>query len=433
MNFFEHFFNGNMNNMNIPEDDGPVNNTKFYDLLGVSKDATDKEIRKAYLKRSLKDHPDKGGDPEKFKELSMAYDVLKDKKQREMYDKYGEKILNQQFRQMNEARQSGMPPGFGNMFGFRRNSNNPSTGKSTVFKINVSLEELCRNTTKKLKITRKVIYNTKNNHILEDSELENSWEKCNNCGGSGKVKKIIQMGPNMIQQMLTNCTSCTDGFILKPDYDIKNNKEIITLFIEKGSKHGDKIKFHNKANVNPGKKPGDLIIELVQNSHHLFERKENDLLFKKNITIDQAICGFHYYLEHPDGRVIKITNPVDIQLSPLRNVTKVKNGGMPVKNDIYTYGDLYIIYTIRFPKKTELSSSDYMMITKLFSSIKNYKNRINSSNFIPDNEEDIDELTSEFVNLSNFGKKTTKQTKDAHDSDSEEEYHQRQPTQCKQM
>lgn len=71
-----------------------VDNQKFYDLLGVPKTASQDEIKKAFRKKALKEHPDKGGDPEKFKELSTAYEVLSDPEKRELYDRYGEEGVN---------------------------------------------------------------------------------------------------------------------------------------------------------------------------------------------------------------------------------------------------------------------------------------------------------------------------------------------------
>ena len=72
-----------------------VDNSKFYEVLGVSKNATSDEIKKAYRKKALKEHPDKGGDPEKFKEISLAYEVLSDQEKRDIYDKYGEEGLRE--------------------------------------------------------------------------------------------------------------------------------------------------------------------------------------------------------------------------------------------------------------------------------------------------------------------------------------------------
>ena len=72
-----------------------VDNSKYYDLLGVDKKATDAEIKKAYRKKALKEHPDKGGDPDKFKEVTAAYEVLADREKRDLYDKYGEEAAKQ--------------------------------------------------------------------------------------------------------------------------------------------------------------------------------------------------------------------------------------------------------------------------------------------------------------------------------------------------
>jgi DnaJ family protein A protein 2 len=84
-----------------------VDNSKFYDILGVAKNATADEIKKAFRRKALKEHPDKGGDPEKFKELAMAHEVLSNPEKRELYDRYGEDGIKDG---------GAMPSGFGDIF-----------------------------------------------------------------------------------------------------------------------------------------------------------------------------------------------------------------------------------------------------------------------------------------------------------------------------
>ena len=101
-----------------------VDNKKYYDLLGVDKDASFDQIKKAYRKKALKEHPDKGGDPDKFKEITNAYETLSDKDKRELYDQYGEEGVKQG---------GGMGGGgdiFSQMFGGGRREQGPQKGKS---------------------------------------------------------------------------------------------------------------------------------------------------------------------------------------------------------------------------------------------------------------------------------------------------------------
>lgn len=84
---------GGMGGQGRGQEKKEIDNTKFYTILGVEKNASTDEIKKAFRKKALKEHPDKGGDPEKFKELSQAYEVLSDAEKRKTYDKYGEEGL----------------------------------------------------------------------------------------------------------------------------------------------------------------------------------------------------------------------------------------------------------------------------------------------------------------------------------------------------
>ncbi|KAG8065613.1 hypothetical protein GUJ93_ZPchr0004g39675 [Zizania palustris] len=137
------------------------NNSKYYEVLGVSKTVSQDELKKAYRKSAIKNHPDKGGDPEKFKELSQAYEVLSDPEKRDIYDQYGEYALKE-----------GMGGGsdFHNPFDYLSNFSEvvplggsssrvrrQKRGEDVVHTLKVSLEDAYSGSTKKLSLSRNIL------------------------------------------------------------------------------------------------------------------------------------------------------------------------------------------------------------------------------------------------------------------------------------
>ena len=124
-----------------------IDNKRYYELLGVKQSATDAEIKKAFRKKSLKEHPDKGGDPERFKDLSLAYKTLMDPQKRAAYDKYGE-----------EGLKKGAAPNpqdfFGSMFGGAGGPNLVKKTKSVIHPIKCTLEDLYLGKKVRVKVTR---------------------------------------------------------------------------------------------------------------------------------------------------------------------------------------------------------------------------------------------------------------------------------------
>ncbi|GAY59163.1 hypothetical protein CUMW_192470 [Citrus unshiu] len=134
------------------------NNTRYYEILGVSKNASAEDLKKAYKKAAIKNHPDKGGDPEKFKELAQAYEVLSDPEKREIYDQYGEDALKEGMGGGAGAHDpfdifssffGGSPFGGGSSRGRRQRR-----GEDVVHPLKVSLEDLYLGTSKKLSLSR---------------------------------------------------------------------------------------------------------------------------------------------------------------------------------------------------------------------------------------------------------------------------------------
>eukprot|EP00930_Biecheleria_cincta_P003544 TRINITY_DN104483_c0_g1_i1.p1 TRINITY_DN104483_c0_g1~~TRINITY_DN104483_c0_g1_i1.p1 ORF type:complete len:549 (+),score=143.70 TRINITY_DN104483_c0_g1_i1:126-1649(+) len=269
--------------------------TKFYKLLEVDKGAGDNEIKKAYRKLAVKHHPDKGGDPEKFKEITRAYEVLSDSDKRAKYDKYGEEGLD------NDG-----PGDAGDIFeaffggGGRRaggGQRRRQKTKDVVQNLKVTLEQMYAGATKKMAITRQVI------------DKKKGVQECRDCDGRGVKVEVIRMGP-MIQQMQSQCHACGGQ---GKSFQQKQDREVLEVHIQKGSPDNHKVQFRGMADEHPDADAGDVIFVLKQQEHAVFKRKGADLFVERKISLVEALCGFEMELTHLDGRKLLIkTAPGDI-------------------------------------------------------------------------------------------------------------------------
>merc|ERR1711939_986873 len=178
--------------------------------------------------------------------------------------------------------------------GGRRGGNRgPKKGQDVVRPLPVSLEDIYMGVTKKLRITRQTI------------DKEAGVKKCQTCGGQGVVVRTIRMGP-MIQQMQQPCSACQgQGF----SYTLKRTSEILEVNVQKGSKDGQKITFHNKADEIPDGEAGDVVFVLKEKEHDVFKRHGADLYVQKKISLVEALCGFTMELTKLDGRTLVIKTP----------------------------------------------------------------------------------------------------------------------------
>jgi DnaJ family protein A protein 2 len=252
--------------------DEPVDTTKLYETLEVDKNATDKEIKKAFRRLSRQHHPDKGGDEHQFKEINAAYEILSDPEKRELYDKYGLEGVNEDGH--------GGPGGedlFSMFFGGGRRSgrSGPRKGPSVNHPLKVSLEDLYNGKTVKLAVNRKVIVG--------------DVTECKDCRGQGMVMEVRQIGPGMITQVQRSCGTCGgQGNTAKT----KNERKVLEVHVDKGMKDGQKIVFRGMADEKPGMEAGDINFIIQEKDHDLFKRKNADLLVTKELTLNQALCGF---------------------------------------------------------------------------------------------------------------------------------------------
>lgn len=319
-----------------------VDTTKLYETLGVETKATKKEIRKAYMTLSRTHHPDKGGDEQTFKEISAAYEILSDEEKRAQYDQYGLEGVSG-----DDARSDRGEDLFGTFFGFggRKRRAGPRKGPSINHSLEVSLEDLYSGKRKKMAINRKIILGTPT--------------ECSDCKGQGSISEVREVAPGMLTQTQRVCGACR-GQGQQCTYT--SERKVVEVYIEKGANHGDKITFRGMSDEVPNMEKGDVNFVIQAKDHELFKRKGADLLVVKEVSLNQALCGFTYKINHLDGRVLVVTSrpgevikPEMSTKSTLPFVKVVDGEGFPSKGNPFAKGDLYIMFRVKFPEDHQLS------------------------------------------------------------------------------
>jgi DnaJ-class molecular chaperone len=310
--------------------------TKFYDTLKVLPTASQVDIKKAYRNQAKVCHPDKGGDAEKMQKLNNAYEVLSDESKKQLYDKYGEKGL-----------QDGASTGFDDIFsriftggGFRfgQQRPQPQVPDNINHVYNVTLEQLCSNATVKLKYTVSL--------ICKFSSVGN----CNICNGTGNVMRVRQLGRGMIQQIrqvcseckglgkiLSNCSKCTGGFV--------KEKKIVELHLTEKLPNKHKFRFYREGNQIINKAIGDFIVVLNYVKHPMFTVQNSNLLIHRTISLTEALTGYKEDITHPSSRIINIDTTGEI-INPYDDYI-VKKMGMTTSHN------LHIKFKIVFPTKLD--------------------------------------------------------------------------------
>lgn len=340
-------------------------NTRYYEILGVSKSASSDELKKAYRKAAIKNHPDKGGDPEKFKELAQAYEVLSDSEKREIYDQYGEDALKEGMGgggghnpfDIFESFFGGASPFGGG--GSSRGARRQRRGEDVVHPLKVSLEDLYNGTSKKLSLSRNVLCPK----CKGKGSKTGASMKCAGCQGSGMKVSIRQLGPGMIQQMQHVCPDCKGSGETISEKDkctqckgekVAQDKKMLEVHVEKGMQHGQKITFPGEADEAPDTVTGDIVFVLQLKEHAKFKRKSDDLFVEHTLNLTEALCGFQFVITHLDGRQLLIKSAPGEIVKP-GQFKAINDEGMPMYQRPFMKGKLYIHFSVDFPESGSLS------------------------------------------------------------------------------
>jgi len=316
----------------------------YYNILGIDKNADAKNIKKAYHKKAIKEHPDKGGDEEKFKKIARAYEILSDPEKRTMYDKYGEEGLK-------GTTFSSASDLFSMFFGQTKKK------ETTYFhELKVKLLDMYTGTQIRLNITRRrVIY-------PEGIDKENALIICKNCGGNGMIQEMVTIAFGICKQTNIPCNKCNGrGKYMRKGIQINKEKKLITINIKSGAKHGDKIFFKGESDEEPGELPKDLVFIIIEIPDKNFKRNGDHLVRNFSISVWQALCGQVIEIPFIDNSIIKIKSS--------EVLTPDKTFCVPGKG-IKSYANLYINFKIKYPEKLLFSEKEY--IQKKFGESKIY-------------------------------------------------------------
>jgi len=323
----------------------------YYEILGVSKTATEHEIKKAYRRLAMKHHPDRNKDDDgaeaKFKDAREAYGVLKDPKKRSTYDQFGHDGLRGGAGGGFGAEGFGDIFGdvFGDIFGGRRG------GRSQVFRgadlgyeLRLDLEKAIRGESVTIEVPTQVSCETCNG---SGAKKGSDQVQCSTCGGVGQVR--MQQGFFSIQQ---SCPACKGAgtVINNPCSDCHGRGRVsktrkLAVKVPAGVDDGDRIRLsgEGEAGRNSGP-PGDLYVEIRVNPHRLFQRDGSDLSCEVPISFAAATLGGEIELPTLDGSVV-LKIPAETQSG---KVFRLRGKGVTTVRDHRT-GDMFARVAIETP------------------------------------------------------------------------------------
>jgi molecular chaperone DnaJ len=338
----------------------------YYEVLGISKGASEKEIKKAYRKLAKQYHPDvnKEADAaEKFKEVGEAYEVLSDSSKRSAYDQFGH-AGTQGFGaggtggfdfsggsfDMGDIFSTFFGGGFGDNFGFSQGGRRQERGNDLRYRVRLDFMESMKGGEYEVAVDREIECDNCNGTGSENKKTK----ECPTCKGKGRVQKVQQ---SILGRMafVSECDTC-HGTGQVPEKEckvchgrgVKAATEKVKIKVPAGAYDGMILRFRGSGNAGrAGIESGDLFVELEVEPHEKFERRGNDIYTTEEVSIYTAVLGDTESVDTIDGKM-KLKIPAGTQSG---TIFRLREKGSPVIGRENERGDHYVRVNVEIPRK----------------------------------------------------------------------------------
>lgn len=338
----------------------------YYSVLGISKGATDEEIKKAFRKLAHQHHPDKGGDESKFKEVSEAYAVLSDKKKRAEYDRFGSGFsggaagTGQGFGGFDFSNFQGFEGMdindiFGDIFGGAARGRSSRRGRDISIDIELAFKDAIFGAERRVLITKQGKCSTCSG---TGAKPGSETSTCKSCNGAG----TIQETRNTILGTFTTQRECPDcfgrGSVPKDKCKdckgagVRKQEEEIKINIPAGIQNGEMIRMPGRGEAVSGGSAGDLYIKIHVQQDKDFSREGVNLVTNLELKLTEALLGTKRTITTLDGKE-EITVPAGVNHG---DIIKIKGKGVPYNGN--NRGDILIRTNIALPKKLSRKSKN---------------------------------------------------------------------------